>query len=70
MYRAYDDLAAVGYVDSARLFENLGDLRAAVNTYSELLATPRVGDAALREDARIQLERVNSLLAATTVAVP
>lgn len=70
MYRAYDDLAAVGYVDSARLFESLGDLQAAANTYSEFLGTPRIGDAALREDARLQLDRVQSLLATTPLNIP
>jgi len=40
LYRAYRDLVAEAYLESARLFEQIGDRRAAFNSLNEMLAEP------------------------------
>jgi TolA-binding protein len=52
LHRAQADLAAAAYLESAPLFELLGDVEAAANTYREMLALSDVGDASQRERAR------------------
>lgn len=42
LYRAFADLAAQSYLDSARLFEALGDLRAAYHTVREMTFDDRM----------------------------
>jgi len=56
LHRAQGDLAAEAYLQSAPLFEQLGDTAAAAATYRELLALADVGDASQRDRARTELE--------------
>lgn len=58
VYRAYRDLMAEAYLQSAGLFAQRGDLQAAAATYREMLAAGDVGDAAQRETASRELEAI------------
>ncbi len=62
MYRAYPGLAVEAYRRSARLFEDLGDLRAAHRTWSELIAYAERHRPEARAEARGEAARLEPLL--------
>lgn len=64
VYRAYADLVAEAYLQSAPLFEELGQPEAAAATYREMLATPNVGDAGQRDVAARALAALEARLPA------
>jgi len=66
LYRAQADLAADAYLESAPLFEQLGDLPAAAATYREMLDLGDIGDARQREQARRALAEVEERLPGAT----
>ena len=58
LYRAFPDLLAEAYIQSAKLFEERGDLTAAYNTYAEFLATPSLRSSPLAATAQRELQRL------------
>ena len=60
LHRAQADLAADAYLESAPLFEQLGDTSAAAATYREMLALADIGDPAQRERAAAALEQIET----------
>lgn len=63
LYRAYPEEVVAAYVASAPLFEQRGDLRAAYNTWRELLANPRLEQfTEAREHATIEMARLGPIL--------
>lgn len=58
LYRAFPDLLARAYLESARLFEERGDWQAAYNTYAEFLATSSLQTSPLRSTATREFERL------------
>lgn len=62
LYRAYPELIVPAYVRSAELFEDRGDLRAARDTWREMLAFEVVADPDLRARAEQAYERLDALV--------
>ncbi len=58
LYRAYPDLVADAYLQSARLFEQTGDPRAAYQSLRELLDAPELSLYEAAATARMEIERL------------
>lgn len=65
VYRSSSDYLTEAYFSSARCFENLGDLKAALNTWSEYLAYETLGDTEQRTKAAREKQRLLSLVPQT-----
>jgi TolA-binding protein len=63
MYRGWLPYVTEAYVESARLFEQLGDLQAAYNTWEELLRQEDLRAFAGYDEATAESERLRPLLA-------
>ncbi len=66
VYRAYNDLVTASYLESANLFEELSNLRAARDTLAEFLDDPQLGEPQTRSLARREHTRLDSILALDT----
>ncbi|MBE2213042.1 MAG: tetratricopeptide repeat protein, partial [Opitutaceae bacterium] len=66
LHRAQGDLAAIAYLESAPLFEALGDAAAAAATYREMLGLAGVGDEVQRAHARRALATLEQRLSTTS----
>jgi len=62
LYRAYPELVGPAYARSAELFEQRGDLRAARDTWREVLYFEELTDAALRARAEAEYARLEALV--------
>lgn len=62
VYRAYPELLAVAYPKSAKLFEEIGNPRAALETYREMLADKRLSSLDGYEEAQGEFERLSDLV--------
>ncbi len=62
VYRAYTVLVSESYLQSAELFEEINNLRAARDTLEEFLDNPGLGQPEQRSLARAEIARLESLL--------
>lgn len=62
LYRGYPEIVAAAYVRSAELFEQTGDLRAARNTWREVLYFEALTQGAIREQAEVESVRLDALV--------
>ncbi len=70
VYRAYPDLLAPAYLRSATLFEEIGDQRAAFNTYQEMLKDERLKEFEAYAVAQKEAARLEAILPPEPESVP